>query len=85
MRDSEATVVFTLSDAATGGSAKTIALATKHKRPCLHLHRGIADAAIQLRKFAAGVTKLNVAGSRESKEPGLYAWVISIFEEAFPR
>ncbi len=31
------------------------------------------------------VTKLNVAGSRESKEPGIYLWVLDIIKAAVLR
>ena len=29
------------------------------------------------------ITKLNVAGSRESREPGIYLWVYDLVENAF--
>lgn len=37
VRDTDATVVFTLAAAATGGSFKTIGFAMKHRKPSLHL------------------------------------------------
>jgi hypothetical protein len=83
VRDSDATVVFTLADQPTGGSKKTITLAKKLKKPCLHLHRGILAVPDKLVAFLDKhhpVRRLNIAGSRESKEPGLYEWVISILE-----
>jgi hypothetical protein len=30
-----------------------------------------------------GIKVLNVAGSRESKEPGIYLWVYDVIEDAF--
>lgn len=83
VRDSDATVVFTLSDIPTGGSKKTINLAKKHKKPCLHLHRGVLAVPDKLIAFLdkhQPVRRLNVAGSRESKEPGLYEWVTTVLE-----
>jgi len=82
VRDSDATVVFTLAAKATGGSAKTITVARKLGRPCIHLHPGVLAADQKLAAFidTHHVRRLNVAGSRESKEPGLYAWVIEVLE-----
>jgi hypothetical protein len=68
---------------ATGGSKKTVEFATKHGKPVLHIaideysHR---DCALFVKRWFAGdITKpippsnctLNVAGSRESKSPGI--------------
>lgn len=84
VRDSDATVVFTLAEKLTGGSKKTIDFAKKHKRPWLHLHSGILACSQKLVQFIDQnhVRRLNVAGSRESKEPGLYVWVTSVLEKA---
>lgn len=84
MRDSDGTVVFTLASKVTGGSLRTIALAAKHRKPCLHIALGgavlIFDPVEQLRRFVAGhgIRVLNVAGSRESKEPGLHDAVMNV-------
>lgn len=82
VRDSDATVVFTLAPEASGGSQKTIKVAGKHTKPCLHLHAGIEHADDDLIAFTEKhhVNNLNMAGSRESKEPGLYDWVTSVLE-----
>jgi len=74
VRDSDGTVVFTLAKAATGGSRKTIEIARRLKKPCLHLAKEAEDDAVALLlDFIAehGIRILNVAGSRESKEPGI--------------
>lgn len=83
VRDADATVVFTLAEKATGGSKKTMAFTRKHKKPAIHLHRGILAPAERLADFIVKhrVQRLNVAGSRESKEPGLYAWVTEILDK----
>lgn len=39
VRDSDGTVVFTLSPDASGGSLETIRFAARHGKPCLHLSR----------------------------------------------
>lgn len=84
VRDSDATVVFTLSPKASGGSQKAISLSKKMKKPHLHLHRGILAVSEKLVAFIEkhGIRRLNVAGSRESKEPGIYAWVSESLNKA---
>lgn len=78
VRDSDATIVFTLAAAVTGGSRKTIEFARKHKKPCLHFHKGTLDAEINGFIETHRPKLLNIAGSRESKEPGIYAWVLEV-------
>ena len=68
---------------AKGGSKKTIEFAVKHKKPCIHIGRdSCEDPAQRLRGFVKehGIRILNVAGSRESKEPGIYEWVGGVIE-----
>ena len=70
----------------TGGSLKTIGFAKKHGKPCLHISReGLGCPAPDLQRFVEehGIKVLNVAGSRESKEPGLHDWVMEVLEYAF--
>jgi hypothetical protein len=83
VRDSDATVVFTLGPKASGGSQKALSTAKKLKKPCLHLHRGILAVGEKLAFFIDkhGIRRLNVAGSRESKEPGIYDWVNDALEK----
>jgi hypothetical protein len=90
VRDSDGTVVFTLASDATGGSLKTIHFARKHGKPFIHLSRtglgsGYADPALRLQEFAEEhrIATLNVAGSRETKEPGINQWVSQVLENAF--
>jgi hypothetical protein len=90
VRDSDGTVVFTMAETVTGGSLRTIGFATKHDRPCVHLSReiglfGYRDRSELLLEFVRehGIKRLNVAGSRESKEPGIHAWVMGVIENAF--
>ena len=79
VRDTDGTLVFTLSDKPTGGSLKTVAFAKKHGKPCLHIGRVARsqDPALLVRQFITehDIRRLNVAGSRESKEPGIAQWV----------
>jgi len=88
VRDTDGTVVFTLAEKATGGSLKTIEFARKHRKPCVHIDsKGgfFDDPALRLQQFVAehGIKRLNVAGSRESKEPGIHQWVMQVIEDAF--
>lgn len=87
VRDSDATVVFTLAPIPTGGSKKTCTLASKHRKPCLHLHPGLVGFTDKFVSFAEtnNVGRLNLAGSRAEKEPGLYEWVMAVLDEAIPR
>lgn len=83
-RDSDGTVIFTMARELTGGSKRTADFARKHGKPCLHLHSESHDAVQRLRDFIHRhqIRQLNVAGSRGSKEPELYAWVSKVMEEA---
>ena len=85
VRDSDGTVVFTLAAEVTGGSKKTIEFATKLKQPWLHIHPGMRAPEELLVSFIQnhGIQTLNIAGSRESKEPGIYEWVMGILRATF--
>lgn len=85
VRDSDGTVVFTFAAEATGGSLKTIGFAKKHRKPCLHITKATPDPAAMLRGFVSEhqITTLNVAGSRESKEPGIHDWVMGVLTNTF--
>ena len=80
-RDSDATIVFTMAPTATGGSLKTIEFAIKHQRPFLHVHEGTTDGQIRAFLHAHRPKRLNIAGSRETKEPGIYAWVLEVLRK----
>ena len=86
-RDSDGTVVFTLATEVTGGSLRTIDFARKHGKPCIQIAQegGYQDPALRLQRFAEEhkIRVLNVAGSRESKEPGIHRWVMGVLEDAF--
>ena len=85
VRDSDGTVVFTFSNVPTGGSLKTINLCKKHRKPCLHISRSCYDPAERIIKFVNenDIKVLNVAGSRESKDPGICEWVKQVIAGAF--
>ena len=88
VRDSDATVIFTLAPTLTGGSKRTAEFAEKHRKPWIHLAQRSAsheNPALMLQRFEEenGVRILNVAGIRASKEPGLWKWVCDTLEAAF--
>ena len=83
VRDSDASVVLTLRPKATGAAQKTLTYSKKHRRPVLHLHSGVLAAASKLATFVQDhrIRRLNIAGSVESDEPGIYAWAMSILDK----
>src|SRR3954470_20126383 len=83
VRDSDATVVFTLTEKANGTSSKPIRLAKDLKKPFLHLHPGILAASEKLIAFTEkhSVRRLHVAGANESNEAELHAWVDKVLEK----
>jgi hypothetical protein len=85
VRDSDGTVVFTMAKEITGGSMRTIDFAKKHNKPCLHVSQ--ADSTLPesiVTQFIKqhGIKLLNIAGSRESKEPGITEWVKLVLDRA---
>lgn len=92
IRDSDATVVFSISREVSGGTALTIALAGRLGKPCLHLSSDAlsatgADPAEELLRFLAvhPVSRLNIAGPRASQEPAVGAYVRSVLVAALDR
>jgi Circularly permutated YpsA SLOG family len=88
VRDSDATVVFTIEPTVGGGTSLTLDLAIRLGRPWLHLSRGVSfsfeNCAGRLQKFLAAhaVERLNIAGPRASQEPEIAAFVRSVLERA---
>jgi Circularly permutated YpsA SLOG family len=83
VRDSDATVIFSIAPALTGGSKETLAFARQHHKPCLHLHSGLPNGSGQLRTFIEknNVKVLNVAGPRSSQEDAVGAFVERLLDE----
>jgi hypothetical protein len=88
VRDSDATVVFTIGPQVSGGTALTVEIAARLDRPCLHLAEqsgtAASDHARKLLDFLAthAVGRLNVAGPRASQEPKIAAFVHDVLEAA---
>ena len=85
VRDSDATVLFSLASELTGGSRKTVEFAKKHHKPLIHLTAGDQDVAQRLKDWLAqnAIEVLNVAGPRASKEPGIASFVILTLDAVF--
>jgi hypothetical protein len=85
VRDSDATVLFSIDPTLSGGSKKTMEFAQKYNKPRLHLHAGVTDAVDKLKGFVQenSAKVINVAGPRASKEAGVGEFVMRTLEEAF--
>lgn len=84
VRDSDATVIFSIGPVLTGGSKFTAECAVFHRKPYLHISKTLdwPDATLKLRQFLQGhpIKCLNVAGPRASNEPGIGAFVREMLE-----
>lgn len=82
VRDSDATLIFTMSDKLDGGSKRTAEFCTKHGKPFLHFRPGVHPKFIA--KFISHhkVKTLNIAGKRESSAPGVYQLVLETLDQA---
>lgn len=92
VRDSDATVVFSIASHVTGGTALTIAVAQQQGKPHLHLSSESVsedgtDPARELLDFIEvhRVNCLNVAGPRASQEPLVAAFVRGVLVDALER
>jgi hypothetical protein len=92
VRDSDATVVFSIAREVSGGTALTLAVAEQQGKPYLHLASeavvaGELDPVPELLDFLAEhrVSRLNVAGPRASQEPLVAAFVRGVLVDALDR
>lgn len=86
VRDSNGTLIFSLSDKLSRGSAKTAFFAERHGKPYLHVHPGLSyRLAADVLQFVRdnNIKVLNIAGTRASKEPYIGKFVKQIMEDAF--
>ncbi len=83
VRDSDATVVFTLGPKATGPAQKAGTLAKKTKKPYLHLHRAILGVSERLTEFMDKyyTRRLHITGSTEADEAGISDWVTGTLDK----
>ena len=84
VRDSDATLIFSLAPQLTGGSRLTQEFCIRYRKPCLHIHPEL-DAVRLVREFLERypIKVLNIAGSRASKEPGIVEFVTTTLDRVF--
>ncbi|MBE8970745.1 putative molybdenum carrier protein [Nostocales cyanobacterium LEGE 12452] len=89
VRDSDATVIFTINPRLIKGSLWTSSCAKKYKKPWIHLVRlnNAFEPYIQLLDFLQkyNVSILNVAGSRESEESDIGNFVTNTLESLYEK
>ncbi|HZW13302.1 MAG TPA: putative molybdenum carrier protein [Noviherbaspirillum sp.] len=83
VRDSDATVIFTLDGKLDGGSKRTVEFAEKQRRPYLHLWCDSAPASLISFVTRYPIDVLNIAGKRESGAPGIGEFVKQFLSAAF--
>jgi len=87
VRDSDGTVIFTMTSKLSQGSLLTLRTAEKLGKPCLHLaaESPLEHNVVWLQEFLRhnDIAILNVAGTRASKEPAISEYVGTILTEAF--
>lgn len=82
VRDSDATLVFTLNDKLGGGSKRTLEFADKLGKPWLHVRPGVHPKYVARFLSRHEVTVLNVAGKRESTAPGIGLLLHEVLSQA---
>lgn len=82
VRDSDATLIFTLGEGLDGGSRRTAMFAGKLGRPWLHVRPGVDPKYVVRFLVRHGVKTLNVAGKRESVAPGVGQLVRRVLSQA---
>ena|SRR5438045_3893950 len=84
--ESDGTVIFTIGKTLSGGSKDTAAIATRLKKPWMHISKADSiDPPEELRLFvkAHQIKILNVAGTRASKEPLIAQFVKATLRGVF--
>ena len=82
VRDSDGTVIFTLSEQLKGGSLKTVNFAIKLRKPFIRISPHVDPTHLAHFLASRSVGTLNIAGSRESGSPGIYERVLEVLDEA---
>ncbi|WGV28174.1 putative molybdenum carrier protein [Halotia branconii] len=87
VRDSDGTVIFSISPEIFAGTLLTVESAQKYQKPYIHVCKQLTDInpVSQLQLFISnfGIVNLNVAGPRASNEPEVYQFVKEILDRAF--
>lgn len=81
VRDSDATVIFTLDEKLTGGSKRTAEFAKKMGKPCFHMRERVHPKYLASFLERHQVKTLNVAGKCETSAAGISEFVISVLDK----
>jgi hypothetical protein len=87
VEESDATVIITLAGGLRGGLLEIARHAREARKRCIQLSQADRfDGSAALRGFAKAeaIRILNVAGSREGEEPGIYEFTQTLLRRAFP-
>ena len=82
MRDADATVIFTLDPTLDGCSRRTADFAEKLSKPWIHIRAGVHPRYLASFLAKHAVKNLNVAGKRESVQPGVHEFAMKVLDEA---
>lgn len=84
VRDADGTLIV-IRDAPTGGTAQTIAVARRMRKPVFLVLADRPPDPAAFRKWVAdrGIRTLNVAGPRESTTPGIYRMAVEVLGRLF--
>ena len=85
VRDSDATLVLTRSDAMSPGTTFARSSADRYAKPYLIVDIDAPDAAVRVRNWLAEHPKirtLSIGGPRESEAPGIYRAALALLERA---
>ena len=82
VRDSDATLIFTLTDKLEGGSKRTAEFAERLGRPWLHIRPGVHPKYVARFLHRHQVKLLNVAGTRGSSAPTIGRFVSDMLAQA---
>ena len=87
VRDSDATLVLTRSNASSPGTAVGIAVAETYAKPHLIVDVDAPDAAGRIRAWLGanpGIQTLSIGGPRESEAPGIYRAALALLKTLLP-
>jgi hypothetical protein len=86
VRDSDGTLVLHRGRL-RGGTALTLRLARRYRRPALAVDMAVPPAATAVRRWLERerIGRLNVAGPRESEQPGIHDQAAAFLREVFAR
>jgi hypothetical protein len=82
VRDSDATLIFTLDDKLDGGSKRTAAFADSAGKPWMHVLPSVHPKYVARFLLRHGVATVNIAGKRASTAPGIEQFVHEMLSQA---